>query len=126
LPEGHDSLAVIDLDLGMKRIAGKIPKKALIAIGMLLDSLTEDWAQLKQAQCSNDTAAAREVLHKIRGGLNYSGTPRLQHYIEALHQTIKADQDLTKVAPQMAIIDEQIRLLEQQYHSLRKAEQRTS
>ena len=40
---------------------------------------------LQEAEKNNDITGAREVLHKIRGGLFYSGTPRLEEAFMVLH-----------------------------------------
>ena len=49
------------------------------------ETLQEDIPTLKKAQENNDIGEAREILHKIRGGLCYSGTPRLEEAFKLLY-----------------------------------------
>ncbi|MBY0378590.1 MAG: response regulator, partial [Gammaproteobacteria bacterium] len=58
-------LAVIDLRLGLQRMSAKHDEKAVIAIGMLIESLKEDINVLKECYDKNNIAGVREILHKI-------------------------------------------------------------
>ena len=93
----EDGLVVIDLALGMQRIGAKTEGAAIEALGILYETLQEDIPALQKAQKNNDIAGAREVLHKIRGGLFYSGTPRLEESFKKLHEEVKLTPDLNKI-----------------------------
>ncbi len=111
-------LAVIDLKLGMKRIGAGNDEKAVIAIGMLIESLEEDIIALKRLQASNNIAGVQEVLHKIKGGLEYSGVPRLQKHIALLYSEINTNTDLSALQPLFNAIYEQVALLTTAYQDL--------
>ncbi len=116
------TLDIIDLNLGMQRIGSKIPEKALVSIGMLLDSLkNEDLPQLKRAYKKNDLLSAREVLHKIRGALNCCGTPRFETSLEALHQAIKTHEDLHKITAQFETLYTEVELIADEYQKLKQS-----
>lgn len=110
--------AVIDLKLGMKRISAENDEKAVIAIGMLIESLEEDIALLKQLQANNNVEAVREVLHKIKGGLEYSGVPRLQKHIALLYSEINTNRELSALQPLFDAIYEQVALVTAAYQEL--------
>jgi two-component system aerobic respiration control sensor histidine kinase ArcB len=88
---------IIDLALGMQRIRAKTEGNAIEALGILYETLQEDIPNLKAAEKKNDIAAAREVLHKIRGGLYYTGTPRLEAAFKELHDEVKRVHELSKI-----------------------------
>ncbi len=111
-------LAIIDLKLGMKRISADNDEKAVIAIGMLIESLEEDIVELKRLQVNNNIEGVREMLHKIKGGLEYSGVPRLQRHIALLYSEVHASTDLTTLQPLFDAIYEQIALLTTAYQEL--------
>lgn len=111
-------LAVIDLKLGMKRIGAGNDEKAVIAIGMLIESLEEDITELKRLQASNNVEGVREILHKIKGGLEYSGVPRLQKHIALLYSEINNHADLPALQPLFNAIYEQAALLTTAYQDL--------
>lgn len=91
------NLAIIDLALGMQRIGATTESNAIEALGILHKTLQEDIPILKEAQKNNDIVSAREILHKIRGGLYYSGTPRLEEAFQTLHAEVKLTPDLAKI-----------------------------
>lgn len=111
-------LAIIDLKLGMKRIGAENDEKAVIAIGMLVDSLKEDIVELKRLHAQNDIAGIREILHKIKGGLDYSGAPRLQKYSDLLYSEIHAHANLLALQPLFDAVYEQVTLLTTAYQEL--------
>lgn len=113
-----DDLAIIDLDLGMKRIGADNDEKAVIAIGMLVDSLKEDIALLKQLYSAEDIKGTRDMLHKIKGGLDYSGVPRLQKKVNSLHTAIKEKEDLSELDRLFNAVYEQVALLTKTYQDL--------
>lgn len=111
-------LAVIDLALGMKRIGADNDEKALIAIGMLIDSLKEDIAQLKQLHATRDVAGVCEILHKMKGGLDYSGVPRLEKQVDILYVAIREDNDLSGLDALFDAVYEQATVLKKTYQAL--------
>ncbi|MCD6045531.1 MAG: putative sensory histidine-kinase / response regulator [Gammaproteobacteria bacterium] len=112
------ALPVIDLELGMKRMGAKNDEKAVIAIGMLVESLEEDILELKRLQASNNIIAVREILHKIKGGLEYSGVPRLQKQVDLLYSELNTNTDLSALQPLFDAIYEQTMLLTTAYQQL--------
>lgn len=113
-------LAVIDIELTMERLRTKDLEKAAFALKLLSGSLKEDMPTLQQAQELNDIMGVREVLHKIRGGLCYSGTPRLEKAIIDLHTAVKLVDDLKKVEDKFDMAYEQVRLFEENYQEMIK------
>ena len=97
LEDKEEGLARIDLALGMQRIGAKTEGGAIEALGILYETLKEDIPALKEAEKNNDIEKAREVLHKIRGGLFYSGTPRLEAVFKELHDEVKRTPELRKI-----------------------------
>lgn len=96
-PEEEGPL-IIDLALGMQRLGSKLEGNAIEALGILYETLQkEDLPALKEAQKNNDIAGAREVLHKIRGGLYYTGTPRLEMAFKELHDEVKCVHELSEI-----------------------------
>ncbi len=93
----EEKISVIDLALGMQRIGTKTEDDAIEALGILYETLQEDIPVLRKAQKNNDIEEAREVLHKIRGGLCYSGTPRLEEAFKLLHVEVKRTLELNKI-----------------------------
>lgn len=111
-------VAVIDLRLGLQRMSAKHDEKAVIAIGMLIDSLKEDISMLKTCYDKNNIMGARAILLKIRGGLDYSGVPRLQQSIAVLHATLKNSDDMSMFQPLFKAVYEQVAVLTQAYQDL--------
>ena len=92
----EEGLAVIDIPLGMQRIRAN-EDGAIEALRILLKTLQEDIPMLQEAEKNNNIKGAREVLHKIRGGLCYSGTPRLEKAFAVLHDEVKRTSELSKI-----------------------------
>jgi two-component system aerobic respiration control sensor histidine kinase ArcB len=114
----HEGLAVIDLALGMQRIGASDEEGAIQALGILLDTLHEDIPQLQEAEKNNDIEKAREVLHKIRGGLYYSGTPRLEESFKVLHDEVKRTPDLRTIDLLFSLAYDEVKLFAEQYQEL--------
>lgn len=93
----NEGLEVIDLALGMQRISVQDEAPAIEALSILFQTLQVDIPALQEAEKNNDIEKAREILHKIRGGLYYSGTPRLEESFKALHEEVKLADDLRKI-----------------------------
>jgi two-component system sensor histidine kinase BarA len=114
----EEEFPIIDLMLGMKRMGANKDEKAVIAIGLLLDSLKEDLQKLKDFQLAEDTNGIREVLHKIRGGLDYSGVPRLQNAINNLHSAMQESNNVVAMHHLFDVVYEQVSLLTLTYQEL--------
>ncbi len=111
-------LAIIDLNLGMKRMSAGNDEKVVIAIGMLVDSLKEDIIELKRLQASNHIRGIREILHKIKGGLDYSGVPRLQRCVALLFAKINEEAEFSTLQPLFDAVYAQVALLTKTYQDL--------
>lgn len=116
--EIDDDLEVIDLELTIKRLHAKNVKGALMGLEILSNSLKEDIPLLQQAEKQNDILGAREVLHKIRGGLYYSGTPRLEKAVAQLHAAVKSVQDLKEIADKFSFVYEEVKEFEEYYQAI--------
>jgi len=68
---------VIDLQLGAQ-IVGNEPHTAVTLIHMMLNSNHKQLPMLKRAISKRDWTMVRRLVHKLRGGVSYCGTPRLQ------------------------------------------------
>lgn len=113
-----DELSVIDIALGMKRIGAKTEGNAIEALGILYETLQEDIPALKEAQRNNDIPGAREVLHKIRGGLYYSGAPRLEEAFQVLHAEVKLTPDLAKIELLFSLAYDEVKLFADEFKKL--------
>ena len=116
--ELDDDLEVIDLELTIKRLHAKNVKGALMGLEILSNSLKEDIPLLQQAEKQNDILGAREVLHKIRGGLYYSGTPRLEMVVAELHAAVKSVPDLNEIADKFALVYREVEEFEAYYQAI--------
>jgi HPt (histidine-containing phosphotransfer) domain-containing protein len=56
----------------------------------LLDTFVVEKPLFIQAFITNDFTKARELFHKLRGGLSYVRVPTLEHIAAALHEEVKA------------------------------------
>lgn len=110
----EEGLARIDLALAMQRIGAKTEDAAIEGLSILLKSLEEDIPVLKKAEKNNDIEGAREVLHKIRGGLCYSGTPRLEEAIKKLHAEVKRTSKLSEIDYHFSLVYAEAKLLGEQ------------
>jgi two-component system aerobic respiration control sensor histidine kinase ArcB len=118
-PENEEEgVAVIDLALGMQRIGAKTESAAIEALSILYETLQEDMPALKEAEKNNDIEGAREVLHKIRGGLCYSGTPRLEEAIKLLHTDVKCTPELSKIGDLFTLVYHETNLFVEQFKEL--------
>ena len=118
-------LPIIDLELGKKRLGTDQESKAMTAIEMLLDSLVVDMKNLQKAKAEDDNIEARQVLHKINGGLNYSGAPRLQYYVSELHHAVKKHEHLNDIAELFQKVEQEVQLLNKEYRALLKLQQKS-
>ena len=80
--------------------------------------MQEDIPALQEAEKNNDIGGAREVLHKIRGGLYYSGTPRLEKAFAVLHDEVKRTPDLRKIDYLFSLAYDEVKLFSEQFQEL--------
>ncbi|MCD6044864.1 MAG: putative Histidine kinase [Gammaproteobacteria bacterium] len=116
--EQDEGLPVIDLALGMQRIGARKEETVLEALGILLHTLDEDIPLLQEAEKENNIEKVREILHKIRGGLYYSGTPRLEESFKILHEEVRRSSDLRKIDLLFSLVYGEVTLLAEQYQEL--------
>lgn len=114
----EEGLAVIDIALGMQRIGSQTEGNAIEALGLLYETFQEDIPRLKEAQKNNDIEEARDVLHKIRGGLYYTGTPRLEEAFKLLHAEVKRTPELSKIKDMFNLVYHEINLFIAQFKEL--------
>jgi CheY-like chemotaxis protein/two-component sensor histidine kinase len=114
----NEGLAVIDLALGMQRISVQEEGPAIEALGILYKTLQEDIPALQEAEQDNDIQKAREILHKIRGGLYYSGTPRLEESFRVLHDEVKHTSDLRQIDLLFSLAYGEVKLFAEEYKEL--------
>jgi HPt (histidine-containing phosphotransfer) domain-containing protein len=104
--------------LGMQRISVQEEGPAIEALGILYKTLQEDIPALQEAEQDNDIEKAREILHKIRGGLYYSGTPRLEGSFRVLHDEVKRASDLRKIDLLFSLAYSEVKLFAEEYKEL--------
>jgi PAS domain S-box-containing protein len=114
----NEGLPVIDLALGMQRISVQEEGPAIEALGILYKTLQEDIPALQEAEQNNDVEKAREILHKIRGGLYYSGTPRLEESFRMLHDEVKHTLDLRTIDLLFSLAYGEVKLFAEEYKEL--------
>ena len=75
--ESLASLAVIDWDDAVMRVAGK-PDLAANLITLLIESIEQEKSDLQQAWQRHDRQALSHVAHRILGASRYTGVPQLR------------------------------------------------
>jgi CheY-like chemotaxis protein len=108
---------VIDLKLGMERIGVHSEEKAIQAIELLIASLAQDLSQLKNAEMKRDRLGINQILHKLSGALNYSGTPALEKAVQDLQVALK-DNEPSAISKGIQAIQEQVQRLKTAYYDL--------
>ncbi len=117
-----EDLPAIDLDLGMQRLGEQNPSKAIKALEILTFALGEDIPPLKKAEREKDIKAVRFILHKLRGGLYYTGTPRLENAVQILHDAVQLEQNLAKLAEQFQAVYDEVLFFEKSYQELLRSQ----
>lgn len=84
----QDQIPVIDLQLGAGLISGT-DEKAMQMIKRLVAMLPADLANIKTAFTENNDKKLGELVHYIKGGIGYCGTPRLKDSVDELDRLIK-------------------------------------
>ena len=111
------SRPVIDLKLGMDRLCEGNKEKAIQALELLIVSLTEDLEALKSAQSEHDQSSMNDILHKIRGALQYSATPAFEKAVQDLQAAFREKQTQA-IARGIQNLDEQMKWLKEAYYDL--------
>ncbi len=121
IPSKTEGYPVIDLALGMQRIAVNSEESAIEALGILWETLQEDISLLQKAQENNDIEGVNVLLLKIRGSLCYTGTPRLEAACEALYNEAKSGlKDLRKIHGLFSLFYDEAKLFAEQFKELIK------
>lgn len=79
----------IDLALGAELIAAG-PEIAITMIKKMVKQFAEEKEQLDVAYQNKDWVTLQKMVHKLRGGMAYCGTPRLQQAAEYLENCLRA------------------------------------
>lgn len=114
----HRPGKIIDLALGMQRIGANTEEEAMNAMSVLYKTLQVDIPALRKAQENNDILETRDILHKVKGGLCYSGTPRLEEAIKLLHADVKRTSDLSKISDLFSLVYHETNLVCRQFKEL--------
>jgi PAS domain S-box-containing protein len=114
-------LPVIDLALGMQRIAVHSEESAIEALDILWGTLQDDILLLRLAEENSDIEAINALLLKMRGALCYTGTPRLQAACEALFGKVgNNSQDVRKMQALFYVLYDEVKLFAEQFKELIK------
>ena len=84
-----DELPVVDMELG-RAMAGGNPELAKDTLKMLLDSLDDNEARLRQTYSQGDPEAFLDAVHYLNGACRYSGVPQLALLCESLETRLRA------------------------------------
>lgn len=87
--ETESTSVAVDLALCMKMTGGDMNTVCLM-LRTLVDSFTREKPLYFQAFANSDFTQARQLFHKLRGGLSYIRVPTLEHIAAALHEEVKA------------------------------------
>jgi len=82
---------IIDRELALER-AGGSAELAEELLGMLVQELPRQRAQLENAAHEHDLERVRDIAHKIKGSSTYCGTPALRIAAETVERHIKQGQ----------------------------------
>lgn len=113
----EEGLAVIDMALVMERIRAS-ESVAIKALGILYETLQEDIKALKEAQEVNDIKRVQQIVDKIRGGLCYSGTPRLEEVFKLLDTEMKRTPQLKNITDMFSLVYQEIDLFRDKFKKL--------
>lgn len=88
-------------------------------LDILMSTLSEDRSKIIEASESEDIEALQKIIHKMEGGLLYTGASRLEHTIGCLSKVIKRKKsfDETQIIPLITKIERHIVELQNWYLS---------
>ncbi|MBA5706493.1 response regulator [Pseudomonas fulva] len=93
LPTGPDELKVLDHDEGLRLAAGKADLAADM-LSMLLASLEDDRAAIRDARQAHDRRTLIEQVHRLNGASRYCGVPQLRAACQRSETLLKQDSPL--------------------------------
>ena len=85
------TLPHIDWELSVQLAANK-PLVAKELLGMLVDQLPSDLAEMEQAYQQQAWQQLEDLAHRCHGGVCYVGVPRLKQAAKTLENLLKAQQ----------------------------------
>jgi len=86
--QASSDLPIIDWELGLK-LAGNNRELAEEILSLFAKSLPDEFNGIFQAKSSNNTTELLIRLHRLRGGVSYTGLARLKHAITAYEKGVK-------------------------------------
>lgn len=105
---------VIDLVQGAHLMGGdeKLAKEAIL---MLVESFPDDLAKLEKAYLGSDWVVVEMIVHKLRGGTSYCGTPRLKEACTLLDDYLQSGKKEKKQIESMyQILLQEVEAIKQQ------------
>lgn len=112
----ESSNAVIDLNMGIKLVDGD-ENLAKEMIGMLVESFQRELKKLDKYFQQNNWDEIKSVVHKLRGGASYCGTPRLREACSRLENCLAMENCEYSIELYQQLLDE-IKAVEVQYKNL--------
>lgn len=88
----------LDFEEGMRLAGGKL-ENAKEMIQLLVKSLPEEIAEIREAVATKDAEQLHDLVHRMYGGLCYCGTPKLRRLVRELKESLIA-QDLSNLDDQ--------------------------
>ncbi|MGE9551543.1 two-component sensor histidine kinase BarA [Erwinia amylovora] len=106
LPKLPDVSASLDWDLALRQAANK-PDLARDLLKMLIDFLPDVHALVESTMAENNPVGLRDIIHKLHGSASYSGVPRLKQLCQQLEQSLRANNDIAIIEPELfELLDE--------------------
>ncbi|WP_158784025.1 two-component sensor histidine kinase BarA [Pantoea sp. BAV 3049] len=106
LPKLPDVSASLDWDLALRQAANK-PDLARDLLKMLIDFLPDVHALVESNMAENNPIGLRDIIHKLHGSASYSGVPRLKQLCQQLEQSLRANNDIEIIEPELfELLDE--------------------
>ena len=96
----------LDWALALRQAANK-PDLARDLLQMLVDFLPEVRTLIEQYMETNDTAAVRDIIHKLHGSASYSGVPHMKALCQQVEQSLLNQDDIAAIEPELLeLLDE--------------------
>jgi len=106
LPTFPEVSASLDWDLALRQAANK-PDLARDLLQMLVDFLPDVQTQVESNMAENNASGLRDIIHKLHGSASYSGVPRLKQLCQKLEQSLRNDNNIAYVEPELfELLDE--------------------
>ncbi|ATC95584.1 two-component sensor histidine kinase BarA [Pseudoalteromonas tunicata] len=97
----------IDWPLALQRAGGKV-ELAHEMLNMLLLSVPETLAELRDATELEDKQRVLNIVHKFHGACCYTGVPKLKQLAETIETALKQDQSLSQIEPELFELDDEL------------------